>query len=120
MGRENMADYNADFLTMLQTWDAAVQHLESKDSKPPQPIGIATLLGWNMDRSYRDATINYSTRGRVENVQPIELTRLIGWTQDRSYRDAAVNFWTSTDVHDHQPIEIANLLGWTPKRTLGA
>ena len=46
MGRENMADYNADFLTMLQTWDAAVQHMESKDSKPPQPIGIAYLLGW--------------------------------------------------------------------------
>jgi hypothetical protein len=30
MRRENMSDYNADFLTMLQTWDAAVQHRESK------------------------------------------------------------------------------------------
>ena len=84
MGRENMADYNADFLTMLETWDAAVQHLESKDSKPPQPIGIATLLGWNMDRSYRDAAINYSTSRDVTDIQPIELTRLLGWTPKRT------------------------------------
>ena len=35
---------------MLETWDAAVQHLESKDSKPPQPIELATLLGWTLDR----------------------------------------------------------------------
>ena len=51
MGRENMADYNADFLTMLETWDAAVQHLESLDSQPPQAIELATLLGWNMERT---------------------------------------------------------------------
>ena len=48
MGRENMADYNADFLTMLQTWDAAVQHMESKDATPSQPIELAYLLGCEM------------------------------------------------------------------------
>ena len=79
-----MSDYNADFLTMLQTWDAAVQHLESRDATSSQPVEIATLLGWTQDRSYRDAAINYSTRGRVENVQPIELTRLLGWTPKRT------------------------------------
>ena len=84
MGRENMADYNADFLTMLQTWDAAVAFWPSKDGQADQPIEIATLLGWTQDRSYRDAAINYSTRGRVENVQPIELTRLLGWTPKRT------------------------------------
>ena len=84
MGRENMADYNADFLTMLQTWDAAVQHLESKYSKPPQPIGIANLLGWTQDRSYRDAAINYLTSRDVTDIQPIELTRLLGWTPKRT------------------------------------
>jgi hypothetical protein len=51
MGRENMADYNADFLTMLETWDAAVQHLESLDSQPPQAIELATLLGWTQART---------------------------------------------------------------------
>ena len=45
MGRENMADYNADFLTMLQTWDAAVQHLELRDGQAYQPIDITDLLG---------------------------------------------------------------------------
>ena len=45
MGRENMSDYNADFLTMLQTWDAAVQHLESGSVNNPQDIVIARLIG---------------------------------------------------------------------------
>ena len=45
MGRENMADYNADFLTMLETWDAAVQHLESGSVNNLQAIDIANLLG---------------------------------------------------------------------------
>ena len=51
MGRENMADYNADFLTMLETWDAAVQHLESRDATSSQPVEIATLLGWTPKRT---------------------------------------------------------------------
>ena len=79
-----MSDYNADFLTMFQTWDAAVNYLTTKDVTDIQPIDIANLLGWTQDRSYRDAAINYSTRGRVENVQPIELTRLLGWTPKRT------------------------------------
>jgi hypothetical protein len=45
MGRENMSDYNADFLTMLQTWDAAVQHLESGSVNNLQAIDITDLLG---------------------------------------------------------------------------
>ena len=40
-----MSDYNADFLTMLQTWDAAVGYMPSRDGKPHQPIDIAYLLG---------------------------------------------------------------------------
>jgi ParB-like chromosome segregation protein Spo0J len=55
MGRENMADYNADFLTMLETWDAAVQHLELRDGQADQPIVIANLLGWTQDRTQRDS-----------------------------------------------------------------
>ena len=42
MGRENMEDYNADFLTMLETWEAAVGHnLTSRDVKSANPIEIA-------------------------------------------------------------------------------
>ena len=46
MGRENMSDYNADFLTMLETWDAAVGFSPSRDGAGYQPIDIAILLGW--------------------------------------------------------------------------
>ena len=45
MGREDMSDYNADFLTMLETWDAAVNYLTSRDVTDIQPIEIANLLG---------------------------------------------------------------------------
>ena len=42
MGRENMEDYNADFLCMLETWEAAVKfaHRSAQNSKP---IDIARL-----------------------------------------------------------------------------
>jgi hypothetical protein len=50
MGRENMSDYNSDFLTMLETWDAAVNYLTTKDGKSIQPIVIAELLGWTQLR----------------------------------------------------------------------
>ena len=70
-----MEDYNADFLTMLETWDAA---------------------------------INYSTRGRVENVQPIEIATLLGWTMDRTRGGAAVSFWPSRDGQAYQPIDSAS------------
>ena len=46
-----MSDYNADFLTMLQTWDAAVQHMDSKDATSSQPIDITDLLGWTSKRT---------------------------------------------------------------------
>jgi hypothetical protein len=52
MGRENMDDYNADFLTMLETWDAAIGYVTSRDVTEVQPIVITELLGWTQDRSY--------------------------------------------------------------------
>jgi hypothetical protein len=51
MGRENMSDYNADFLTMLQTWDAAVSYFPSRDGKRDQLIEIANFLGWTPKRT---------------------------------------------------------------------
>lgn len=51
MGRENMEDYNSDFLTMLETWEAAVE-FSSMDERSIQPVEIARLLGWVQDRTY--------------------------------------------------------------------
>ena len=45
MGRENLEDYNADFLTMLQTWEAAVNFWTSTDVHYPQHIEISRLIG---------------------------------------------------------------------------
>jgi len=55
MGRENMEDYNADFLTMLETWEAAVAHFTSMDVNSANPIEIAKILGWTQKRSNTDA-----------------------------------------------------------------
>ena len=46
MGRENMEDYNADFLTMLETWEAAVGFVSPGRVEKPKGLDIARLLGW--------------------------------------------------------------------------
>jgi len=46
MGRENMEDYNSDFLTMLETWEAAWEWAgTSVEVQEVQAIEVATLLG---------------------------------------------------------------------------
>jgi hypothetical protein len=84
MGRENMSDYNADFLTMLQTWDAAVGYMPSKDGKPYQPIDIANFLWWTQDRSYRDAAVGFWPSKDGQAYQPIDIANLLGWTPKRT------------------------------------
>ncbi len=46
MGRENGEDYRSDFLIMLETWDAAMQHLDPTGSKIDNPLKVARFLGW--------------------------------------------------------------------------
>lgn len=48
MGRENTEDYNADFLCMLEAWEAAVVFAERRglDRGKGQVIDIARILGW--------------------------------------------------------------------------
>lgn len=54
MGRENMEDYNADFLAMLETWEAAWKwEVTTRDVTSPQAIEVARLLGWDIPRSDR-------------------------------------------------------------------
>jgi ParB/RepB/Spo0J family partition protein len=45
MGRENLEDYNAEFLTMLETWEAGVK-FSSASEKSGEAVAIARLLGW--------------------------------------------------------------------------
>jgi hypothetical protein len=40
-----LEDYNADFLTMLETWEAAASFGRTGAQKS-QPLTIASLLGW--------------------------------------------------------------------------
>ena len=44
MGRENGEDYSTDFLTMLNTWEAAIQFRTSGNKS--QPVDLARILGW--------------------------------------------------------------------------
>jgi len=48
MGRENMEDYNADFLTMLETWEAAVKFSAASRPQKLEPVDIARVLGWTV------------------------------------------------------------------------
>ena len=47
MGRENLEDYNADFLCMLETWEAAREYeVERVGAQDVKNLDIARLLGW--------------------------------------------------------------------------
>jgi len=51
MGRENLEDYNAYFLVMLETWDAAVAFDRGRDqNQKVEDIRIARLIGWMSGR----------------------------------------------------------------------
>lgn len=46
MGRENLEDYNADFLCLLEAWEAAYDFTCPKASENIEVIQVAKLLGW--------------------------------------------------------------------------
>jgi len=54
MGRENLEDWNADFLVMLESWEAAQQFFGHRGAGIPEPIEIAKLLGWARPRDDSD------------------------------------------------------------------
>jgi ParB-like chromosome segregation protein Spo0J len=52
LGRENLEDYNADFLIMLETWQAAIEFSRAGIPRASsEPLEIARLLGWTSARS---------------------------------------------------------------------
>ena len=48
MGRENLEDYNADFLCLLESWEATDGFLRARG---PAPIEVARLLGWTVEHA---------------------------------------------------------------------
>jgi hypothetical protein len=61
MGRENLEDYNADFIVMLESWEAAISYLGGHAPVKPQDIEIARLLGWTDGRNDSDSTRSNQT-----------------------------------------------------------
>jgi len=47
MGRENLEDYNADFIIMLTSWEAAIR-FRAHGLEKLQPLETARLLGWTV------------------------------------------------------------------------
>src|SRR4051812_9904742 len=67
MGCENMEDYNTDFLTLLETWEAGVRHLAGDPRQNVQVLRLLDFLG----------------RHAAKNLQGIEIARYPGpdWGQ---------------------------------------
>jgi hypothetical protein len=62
MGRENAEDYNADFLVMLETWEATDNFIRrTADLQSLQVIKIARFLGWVSPRDDRDGDMMNAT-----------------------------------------------------------
>jgi hypothetical protein len=55
MGRENAEEFNADFLVMLEMWEAAVGFcVPSADGRNSQAIDAARLVGWTETKDKTD------------------------------------------------------------------
>jgi len=61
MGRENMEDFNSDFLVMLASWEAARKFLIPSEIKAAQPLEIARLLGWTRVVGKQDSLNNLAS-----------------------------------------------------------
>lgn len=49
MGRENLEDYNAEFLIMLETWEAGIKFDGGRAPQNQERLDVARLLGWISD-----------------------------------------------------------------------
>ena len=76
MGRENLEDYNADFLTMFETWEAAAI-FGSPANQLRQPIEIAKLLGWTDKRAGGGADIMNHTAHAASAAHGLLVANLI-------------------------------------------
>jgi hypothetical protein len=60
MGRENLEDYNADFSTMLETWEAAASFFQTPGKKL-KAVDIARRLGWTRRNPKADKVYEITT-----------------------------------------------------------
>jgi len=71
MGRENMEDYNADFLVMLETWEATVGFFDARGRQKLQTIELARFLGWTGTRADRKCDIASHTARACSAAAPL-------------------------------------------------
>ena len=74
MGRENMEDYNANFMVMLETWEAALK-FSRVAWKKSQPTDIARKLGWTINKrpgkEYKASELNDTASACADAVELI-------------------------------------------------
>ena len=74
MGRENMEDYNANFMVMLETWEAALKFSRIAWKKS-QPTDIARKLGWTINKrpgkEYKASELNDTASACADAVELI-------------------------------------------------
>ena len=62
VGRENGEEYTADFLALLNTWEAALQFCRQAPPRRSRSIDIARLLGWFGTDKEGDDRMNKTAR----------------------------------------------------------
>jgi len=77
MARENMADYRADFLVMLGTWEAGVKHFEHNPTSGSTRTSVAVIarfLGWKERSDIAEACSNALKLIQAGHVKREEFT----------------------------------------------
>jgi hypothetical protein len=139
--RENGEDYSAEFLVMLNTWDAAVQFLAPQGAKADGVLDIARFLGWSLvrkkgnqkgddtaspvARQILDSAAPSTRPGSIKTVEKSELvprgTKSHGVIVLKVARvlgwslvgKKGINFPLPQGSKDASMIDIARFLGWT-------
>jgi ParB/RepB/Spo0J family partition protein len=114
MGRENMEDYNADFLCMLETWEAAVSFAR-RVAQNVKDIEISRLLGWTRGDHTRDRMNDtamacnaahklisggYMSRDDLHNLSVRAAIEITGRAQSRMEQLEALGKKTQRPAHE--------------------
>jgi len=116
MGRENLEDYNADFLCMLETWEAGVKFLARARDQTTQPLDIAKVLGWisirGEGRQAGESTLNHTARA----CNAAHTLILGGYLNRNDLRDMSVSAAQSIVERAHSRMEQLERIGRDTKR----
>jgi len=91
MGRENLEDYNANFLIQLESWEAAIKSgfLGQQGVQNLKAIDIAVLLGWTKSRSGERADELHMNR-TAEACNAVYALIGDGYQSREEYKDLSV------------------------------